>query len=386
MKAPPFPNIRGVREGRAPPQVPSPRDSGQGSNPPYQETIGQTESQTQSNTVWIYPYFQTLADRLNGRSCLIYPFGGWFDDPTSMGGFGNTILKDGHTVSIFAYEGTSDKRAWYRADKQPNPIFENSANLSAGVSIVNRDRGHHDTFVFANRVYSDASVLIDIKDIEFVTPNPLFVNINKKLGRQKIGFLIKKGIFGIESNFVELNPHKVSFDKNDWKAPILLRTNDKSGSAGRAKNYWTDVSNIPKGSEYFDYYKIVISSAYPKKSLTSGELSIANIKKRIDELVEILPMRSAFGRCRMALFMSRDKHECDNYVKYMHTNFFAGLILQEPNRGSTIGDVIPLQDFSENSDIDWSVSIPEIDKQLYAKYNLSPDEISFIETMIKPME
>jgi len=46
----------------------------------------------------------------------------------------------------------------------------------------------------------------------------------------------------------------------------------------------------------------------------------------------------------------------------------------------------PMQDFSENSDIDWSKSVPEIDKQLYAKYKLSPDEISFIETMIKPME
>ena len=37
------------------------------------------------------------------------------------------------------------------------------------------------------------------------------------------------------------------------------------------------------------------------------------------------------------------------------------------------------------SDIDWSKSIPEIDKQLYAKYNLSEDEIDFIEKMIKPM-
>ena len=38
------------------------------------------------------------------------------------------------------------------------------------------------------------------------------------------------------------------------------------------------------------------------------------------------------------------------------------------------------------SDIDWSKSIPEIDQQLYAKYNLTEEEISFIESMIKPME
>lgn len=46
---------------------------------------------------------------------------------------------------------------------------------------------------------------------------------------------------------------------------------------------------------------------------------------------------------------------------------------------------VPLQDFTENSDIDWSKLIPEIDAQLYKKYGLSADEINFIEKMIRPM-
>lgn len=44
-----------------------------------------------------------------------------------------------------------------------------------------------------------------------------------------------------------------------------------------------------------------------------------------------------------------------------------------------------MQDFAETSDIDWSKSVEEIDAQLYAKYNLSDEEIVFIESMIKPM-
>ena len=48
--------------------------------------------------------------------------------------------------------------------------------------------------------------------------------------------------------------------------------------------------------------------------------------------------------------------------------------------------MIPLQDFTPNSDIDWSKSIPEIDRQLYAKYGLDASEIEFIETHVKPME
>lgn len=47
---------------------------------------------------------------------------------------------------------------------------------------------------------------------------------------------------------------------------------------------------------------------------------------------------------------------------------------------------IPIQNFSSNSDIDWSQSIADIDKQLYKKYNLSEKEIAYIENTIKPME
>ena len=47
---------------------------------------------------------------------------------------------------------------------------------------------------------------------------------------------------------------------------------------------------------------------------------------------------------------------------------------------------VPLQNFTPNSDIDWSKSIAEIDQQLYKKYGLTPDEINFIETHVKEME
>lgn len=46
---------------------------------------------------------------------------------------------------------------------------------------------------------------------------------------------------------------------------------------------------------------------------------------------------------------------------------------------------VPLQNFTEGSDIDWSKSVAEIDAQLYAKYGLTDEEIAFIESMIKPM-
>ena len=88
----------------------------------------------------------------------------------------------------------------------------------------------------------------------------------------------------------------------------------------------------------------------------------------------------------MSLFMSKNKEECDNFIKYTKTKFFAGLTLQEPNRRATFGDIIPCQDYSKSSDIDWSKSIEDIDKQLYDKYELTQEEINFIETHVKEMD
>ena len=48
--------------------------------------------------------------------------------------------------------------------------------------------------------------------------------------------------------------------------------------------------------------------------------------------------------------------------------------------------LIPLQDFTSSSDIDWSQSVDEIDAQLYRKYGLDSSEIAFIEEKVRPME
>lgn len=46
---------------------------------------------------------------------------------------------------------------------------------------------------------------------------------------------------------------------------------------------------------------------------------------------------------------------------------------------------VPLQDFTSKSDINWDLSLSEIDKQLYEKYKLTEEEINFIETHVTEM-
>lgn len=59
-------------------------------------------------------------------------------------------------------------------------------------------------------------------------------------------------------------------------------------------------------------------------------------------------------------------------------------VTQDNNKGTWKN--VPLQDFTSNSDIDWSKSISEIDQQLYKKYELDEEEINFIETHVKEMD
>lgn len=63
-----------------------------------------------------------------------------------------------------------------------------------------------------------------------------------------------------------------------------------------------------------------------------------------------------------------------------------GVLKITQNGNKPVWRLVPLQDFTANSDIDWTKSIPEIDQYLYKKYNLSPEETDFIETHVKEMD
>lgn len=80
--------------------------------------------------------------------------------------------------------------------------------------------------------------------------------------------------------------------------------------------------------------------------------------------------------------------EAENALKYVKSKFARTLlgilkITQDNNRETW--RMVPLQDFTDKSDINWSTSIANIDKQLYKKYGLSQEEIDFIETHVKEM-
>ena len=84
-----------------------------------------------------------------------------------------------------------------------------------------------------------------------------------------------------------------------------------------------------------------------------------------------------------------NRNEAENCLKYLKSKFFRTLVsIRKHDQGAPRGvyEYVPDQDFSYNSDINWNDTIENIDKQLYKKYNLTNDEIEYIEKNVKSAE
>lgn len=83
------------------------------------------------------------------------------------------------------------------------------------------------------------------------------------------------------------------------------------------------------------------------------------------------------------------REEADAALKYVKSKFartMLGILKVTQDNNRATWKLVPVQDFTPNSDIDWTKSISEIDQQLYKKYGLSDDEIKFIEANVQEMD
>lgn len=180
--------------------------------------------------------------------------------------------------------------------------------------------------------------------------------------------------YDMSSNIFELLPdifHNDVPNSNENFVKILGRENNHRVYKYIKRSYINDVKNM-------NSYKVMIPQA--TGSGTFGE----TFSK---PFVEGPSTGSTETFISMGNFATED--EANSLQKYIQTKFaraLLGVLKVTQNGNKPVWKLIPLQDFTENSDIDWSKSIPEIDKQLYAKYGLSKDEINFIETHVKEME
>lgn len=142
-------------------------------------------------------------------------------------------------------------------------------------------------------------------------------------------------------------------------------------------------SSVSKGLDFLDTYKVFTSKGNGGAGLLTDGKPVAILGK---SFVGSPNMACTDSLIPFGKFCS--KVEADNLQKYMTSKFLrfcVGILKVSQNLYQNVYGFVPLQDFTPNSDIDWSQSVADIDCQLYAKYGLTEDKIAFIESMIKPI-
>ena len=155
------------------------------------------------------------------------------------------------------------------------------------------------------------------------------------------------------------------------------------GLVGTKREYRFVNSDYIEKDSYIHKYKVFV----PESNGASGMLG--EDSARIISKPALGEANTGVTQTFIAVGELESLMEAEALLKYIKSKFcrvlLGALKVTQRNNSQTWAKV-PLQDFTPNSDIDWTKSIPEIDQQLYTKYGLSQDEIDFIEVKVKAME
>lgn len=146
---------------------------------------------------------------------------------------------------------------------------------------------------------------------------------------------------------------------------------------GSRETKWVNASYL-QPCEYLNYYNVLVPEA-------NGTGAIGEVLSTPVIGVPVIGHTDTF----LSIGKFADAQEasaCLNYVKTKFARCLLGTLKATQHNPRDTWANVPLQNFTAISDIDWTQSIADIDKQLYRKYKLDEDEIEFIEKMIKPME
>lgn len=180
--------------------------------------------------------------------------------------------------------------------------------------------------------------------------------------------------YDLGSNVFDVFP-ELFFDEkpsdNEEFAQICGRANNRRYFKWIKKKYLKTPDN-------FSYYKVLI----PKSNGSGAFGEVLSMPVVGQPVVGHTVTFLSIGKFDTQL-------EAEAVLSYIKTKFARTLLgtlkVTQDNPRKVWGN-IPLQKFSKESDIDWSQSISDIDKQLYKKYGLSDKEIDFIEKNVKPMD
>lgn len=353
-------------------------------NPPFheQQESNNAEGSKKNYAPPIYNYFMDAANEIGTKVELIHPARFLFDAGSTPRAWNKKMLNDKH-FKVLQFEEDSGLffpslasslkggiAITYHDETQvigPIGVFTKFEELNA---ILQKVRKATEFEPFSNIVNSRTEYRLT----EVVHHDFPFARYQEDASGNNIGRLSKGHDFDMSSNIFDRLPEifysEMPQDGYEYLR-VIGRSENKRTARYVRRRYINRVANL-------DSYKLFINQA--NGDGVFGEAIAA-------------PVVAAPGEAHTETFLSigtfKTEDEAHAAKKYLYTKFLRallGILKVTQNGNKPVWRCIPLQDFTPNSDIDWSQSITDIDKQLYAKYSLDDKEIEFIESHVKEME
>lgn len=140
--------------------------------------------------------------------------------------------------------------------------------------------------------------------------------------------------------------------------------------------YYIDKSDVRKGKEWTHCFKVLVSQTGAEHAM---EPSKDGTYRVLTSTMQELEPSDVCTHSYILVGKLSSRKEASNLLRYLKTKFVRFLALQcisSIHISRSVFQFVPLQNFSR----------PWTDADLYAKYNLTEDEIAYIEKLIKPME
>ncbi len=333
-------------------------------NPPYQED----RKGDSSTSPPVYNDFMEAAYSVSNAAELITPARFLFNAGYTPKAWNEKMLNDEH-FKVLEYENNAKN------------IFANT-DIKGGVAITYRDSNKNFGAIGIFTQYKEINSVLpkvirstNFKSITDIIVTSFAYHYTKALydeNPQLIGRASKGHDYDIQSNAFAVFPEVFYDEKPDSEYYIRILGRDGRNRCWKyiKREYVTDVSNLNAHKAFFS------------KATGTGQFG-----ETLPEAIMGTP-----GDGATVTFMSIGNFstavEAENCVKYTKTKFTRALLsVLKVTQDNTPAKwkYVPLQDFTSSSDIDWSKSVHEIDLQLYKKYGLSEEEITFIETNVKEM-
>lgn len=328
-------------------------------NPPYQETLKGTSDKP------IYNQFMDEAFKVSDKVELITPARFLFNAGKTPKDWMKKMLNDEH-FKVMYYEQDSSK------------VFANT-DIKGGVAITYRDSNKNFGAIGTFTHFWELNEIVKkvVHSVGFSSIDE-YIYLQNKFDLEKLYMDYPQYANVIGSNGKEKRLTTPIFKQLDvFKAE---KTNGDVGIVGLIDNkrYTKFISKkYIEESPVLDKYKVILPA-----SNGSGAIGEVLSTPLIGEPL-IGYTQSFIG---IGCFDNLEQAEAT--LKYIKSKFFRTMLgvlkITQHNHKDTF-KYVPLQNFTPDSDIDWSVSVADIDKQLYKKYGLSPEEIEFIETHVKEM-